>query len=626
MPAQVVKLRGAGISGTPRRSSGGPGDTIDDRPTIRIVEGDFKRMVEQATSALTRDEYVYQRAGDLVALTKEPDLLQELEAGRTNDVLTAPGAPVLRKLNVASLRVRLATVAKWEKWQRPRATGDDGEWVPSHPCRDTTSAVLEATTSGGWPGIRPIRGIIEAPTLAPSGRIISKPGYDRETGYVLIPSIQVPDIGEHPTRERARAALRYLWIELFSDFPYVSLGEAHPRDVDRNERYKKACLVPDAFVGIAALLTMFARPAVCGATPGFVFEAASQGSGKSLQMDVVSMVTVGRSADMRTFPSHDGKVDDPELEKILASCALSNRRMIAFDNVKGTVGGAALEQRMTATDRSSFRVLGRTEEQSLPWSAVMLFSGNNMTMSDDVAQRTVVSRLESSREDPRSRDPSEFRHPQLLEWIRNNRPKLAQACLTILRAASIGQKANAGSWGSFEPWANIVANAIVFAGGPSVLNARPKQDSADAGEGGAHSTLMRCWPEEFLSEGVRSAALVRKAFAEEAAIMKGTSPDDGMGDLRDALRELTETPDNRIPSAIKLGQILRRLRGKWRDNRKLNSSKDGKGFTLWIVQEKENAIIRAEDQTDLPMALPPPTEEQTPEQAMADPAEEWGRE
>jgi putative DNA primase/helicase len=596
------------------------------RPTIRVEAGEIERMTQEAIEALPRDDNLYQRGGELVALTREPERLEPYDGRDTrkrSNVLIRPGTPRIRSLTTASLRVRMATVAAWEKWRRPVNVNDGGEYVPADPPDKVVSAVLDVGSDGGWPRVRPIRGIIEAPTVAPSGRIISKAGYDDETGYVLIPSIEVPPIRSNPQQVHARAALRYLWTEIFGDFPYLSLGESDPRDGDRIKRFERAVGVPDAFVGIAALLSLFARPAVAGSTPGFVFEAASQGSGKTLQIHAVSTIATGRAAGLMTFPIRDGRADESELEKVLASYALAGSRAVAFDNVKGTLGGPALEKAMTAVDSIDLRVLGSNDLRTLPWVATIMVSGNNMAMSDDVAQRVLVSRLESAREDPRSRDTAEYKHPRLLDWIKPNRSQLIRACLTILKAGMTGQRMNGGSWGSFEAWSEIIPQCIMFAGGPNVLDARPKGESVDTGDGGAHATLMRCWPDD-AKEGIRAASLIRRAFAEEREIHAGKAADDGQEDLRESLRELTETADNHVPSALKLGHAFRRLRGKWRDNRKLVDRKDGKGFTVWNVVAREVQTIAATDQTALPMILPQDLVLEP--DARPDPGEDWDRE
>jgi len=595
------------------------------RPVIKIEAGQLPRMVDEGNTALAAHTNIYQRSGELVTVVREPDRVDttDRDTRKGREITLRPGTPRLRNVSAASLRVHLASIANWVKWvpSKKKDGEGEGEWAPAHPDSAATAAILDPTAAGGWPDIRPIRGILESPALAPSGSLITARGYNEETGYVLLPSVDVGKIDEKPTQEQARAAMRYLWIELFCDFPYFGLGESDPKDTDRSKRYEQACKCPDAFVGICALLSMFARPAIEGSTPGSVFEAASQGSGKTLQIHAISTLATGRSAGLMTFPTHDGKVDEAELEKILASYALAGTRAIAFDNIKGTLGGSALEKAMTAVDSIDLRVLGSSETRTMPWTAIIMFSGNNMAMSDDVTQRVLCSRLESERDDPRSRPSKEFRHPRLLDWIREHRAKLIRACLVILRAFIVAEsKSDAGSWGSFEAWSALVPAAIVYAGGPNVLDLRQRGGAVDNGEGAAHAALMRSWPTDVFPKGAKAGALLKYAsFQEEKDIEAGKAPPDGLDEFRNALRELTQTPDGRAPSTGTLGFAFRALRGKWREGCKLDGERDKhSGIVVWRVVKRGDQkppTPSVSDSTD--GGIDPPTEH--------DPAEDFER-
>lgn len=576
-----------------RKKRGPSSDGDDPRPVIKIEAGQLPRMVAEGSAALATHANVYQRSGELVTIVREPDRVDtDRDSRKGLEITMRPGTPRLRVVSLASVRVLLAEVAQWCKFVPPKRKDAEGggEWVPAHPDTAATSSIVDSTATGGWPDIRPIRGILESPALAPSGQLITAPGYNLETGYVLLPSVDVGPIKEKPTQEEARAALKYLWIELFCDFPYLGLGESNPKDVDRSQRFEQACKCPDAFVGIAALLSMFARPGIRGAIPGSVFEAASQGSGKTLQIHAISTLATGRSAGLMTFPTHDGKVDEAELEKILASYALAGARIVAFDNIKGTLGGPALEKAMTSVDNIALRVLGALDLRTMPWSAITLFSGNNMTMSDDVTQRVLCSRLESEREDPRSRPSKEFRHARLLDWIIEQRARLVRACLVILRAFVVADsKCDAGSWGSFEAWCALVPSAILYAGGPNVLDLRLRSGAVDNGEGAAHAALMRTWPTGAFPKGVRAAELLKYAnFQEEKERERGDAAPDGLEDLRTALREITQTSDGRTPNSTAVGNALRALRGKWREGCKVvGAGPHRTGVAMWTVVKRD---------------------------------------
>lgn len=550
----------------------------DELPTIEIRAAELPRIVRETIRALGEgDANLYQRAGQLVRVVREPERREEYETDRRvgTDILTRPGTPRLRGVSTGVLTLRAAMVANWVRFDARKGKGKagerGGELVPADPCRRTIETIASLED---WPGIRPIRGIIETPCLAPSGRIVQAPGYDDETGYVLLPSCNVGPIDHAPTRQHARAALQYLWIEMACDFPFRGMSEPSTSDPERVLQYAKALGIPDAFVGIASLLTIFARPGVLGAVPGGLFEAAGQGSGKSLQMHTIAMIATSRAAGVATFPVRDGRPNEEELEKILAGYALSGARIIAFDNIRGLLAGGNLEKALTAEDTIDLRVLGSNDQKSMPWPAVMLFSGNNMVMSDDVAQRVLVARIESPREDPRSRPSSTYRHPELLAAVKARRARLVRAALVILRAylaaRDAGEDVPVFSRGSFESWARIVPGAIAWAGGPNVLQAFPEAGRGGDEEGEAFATLLRYWREDW--NGQRSSTIVSAIFDGER---DKEGPPDGLADVRAAVRSLTKTRERDTPSAHAFGMRLRQFRGKIRDGLRLEMGRDG---------------------------------------------------
>jgi len=561
---------------------------LAERPVVRIVAGELTRMIRETIHALGEgDENLYQRAGQLVRIVREPERREPYERDRCVglDILTRPGTPRMRDASGVLLE-RVDSVSRWERFdarrgERPKAEGGGrggkgaGEWVPANPDGVVVNAIAKR---GDWPGIRPIRGILETPCLAPGHRLIVQPGYDEETGFVLLPSCKVGNILDLPTREHARAAMQHLWIETSCDLPFRDVGERSPADVDGELQFLRAREVPDAFVTVAALLTIFARLAIDGAVPGAMFEAAGQGSGKSLQMHVVSMIATSRSAGVATFPMRDGRPNEEECEKILAGYAMAGARIVAFDNIRGLLAGGCLEKALTAVDNIDLRVLGQNHQLSLPWSALLLFSGNNMMMSDDVAQRVMISRLESEREDPRSRPRESFRHPALLNWIKANRSRLVRAVLVILRSYLAAQAAgldvpDPGCRGSFEAWSAIVPGALMWAGGPNVLHAFPEAGRGGDEEGEAHGVMLRGWQNAWQKQ--KASTILDHLYPEsERDQHAGKAPPDGLDEVRAAVRSLTRAREGQRPSAHDFGMRMWRLRGKIRDGLRLDAVDD----------------------------------------------------
>ncbi|HET6344932.1 MAG TPA: hypothetical protein VFH51_08365, partial [Myxococcota bacterium] len=284
-----------------------------------------------------------------------------------------------------------------------------------------------------------------------------------------------------------------------------------------------------------------------------------------------------RAASVATFPTREGRPDEQELEKIIMGYALAGARIISFDNIRGLLAGATIERALTAVDTIDGRILGSNVQACMPWVATLLFSGNNMVMSDDVAQRSLCSRVESPREDPRARPAGSFRHTDLLAAIKARRAKLVRAVLVILRAylAAKGDGSNVpdpGTRGSFEAWSKIVPGALMWAGGPNILRAFPEGGRGGDEEGDAHGALMRHWREEW--QGQKASTVLEALFKQEREIAKGTAPPDGLDEARGAVRTLMKLREGVAPNAAAFGMKLYALRGKIRDGRRIQNEKD----------------------------------------------------
>ena len=520
----------------------------DPRPEVRLGGDSFKNVValDEALAANAPD--VFQRSLSLV------EVVSDSKPG-----LVAAGAPTLRALTRYSLETHIARYLRCVRWQKPdkqaislaTLTGTEakGEWVPSRAAPDT--ALLPMLAFGRWTRIRPIAGVVEAPIFRPDGTIAQAPGYDPATGYLYRPAGEFPPVPEHPTQEDARLAMMSL-RHVFCDFPYVSEAAS--------------------YVPVAALLTILARAAIRGCVPVFAFEASRTRSGKTKQGDAVHLIATGRLGAHSPFPH-----DDVEQIKAMLSIALSASPVAFFDNVKGQFGGAALENAVTAGELKQ-RILGASEDVTVSWIATVIVTGNNMTMTEDMLGRTLLCRIEPKEEDPRKR--TDFEHPDLLDWVASERPRLLVAALTILRAyAAHGfPDARTGTLQSFNAWSRVVPPAIVFAGGPNVLEAVADDASGGTDEAGALVTLIRELPR------LSASPLSTKALLDAVYPAPGPNdPPDGFDELREALETLCPGQGRFPPDAKKLGYALKSRVGQVSGGRKLVATMSRTSARLWSV-------------------------------------------
>jgi hypothetical protein len=333
------------------------------------------------------------------------------------------------------LQIRMANSARWLK-QDNRRKGT--KLQPAHP---PPWAVNGIHCMSVWPGLRLLEGIVEAPTLRPDGTIIEQPGYDPATQYVLIPSGSFPPVPRNPGFSHAEAASRRL-LDVIRQFEIQT-------PVHRS-------------VWLAGLLSVVGRPAIEGYVPLFWFDGNRSSVGKTLLVDVISMIATGRCASRSTYPS--GAHVNEEMRKMITALALEGTRITLLDNVTGILGCASLDNAITGSVRSD-RLLGLSETTGdLSVRMVWFATCNHGKLGADLPTRSLLCRLATTYEYPEDR--SDFDHPDLLGYVQANRAGLLIDALTILHAYVLaGRPSPVKPWVRFASWSDLIASAVYWVTG-----------------------------------------------------------------------------------------------------------------------------------------------------------------
>jgi hypothetical protein len=444
-------------------------------PTIKLSPN-LADVVDEAVSALAaraRELGVYQRGHELVHVSAIS--LEEAEASRVVSTdgdgqrrreLVA-GTPTIFPLAPATLREVLTRVARFEKFDA-RATTKGKRWKHCIPGDPVVHAVHARRK---WVGVPGIVGIAESPFMRADGSICQTAGFDPASGWLYAPSCEFAPVPEHPTQLDAHRAYK-LVDEVFHDFPFQP--SAHRS------------------VPIAAALTELLRPAIDGCTPAFVFNGNHRGVGKSLLTDTISNITTGRDMPRRSCPRHED-----EVEKVVGAYAMQGAAHFSLDNVTGDFGGPTIDAVLSTPGDWEPRVLGKSKIPSVPWRTVVYVTGHHFGFAEetDTCDRVLMAYLQTDLENPRTR--SGFQHPQLRKWTRENRGTLVCALLTMARAwfvAGRPAQRDCPNWGTYDEWAAVVPNIIVFAGGPSPMTARVKNEIAVSDSQRAMACVLETWP------------------------------------------------------------------------------------------------------------------------------------
>jgi hypothetical protein len=401
-------------------------------------------------------------------------------------------------------------------------------------------------------GLKPLKAVITAPTLRPDGALLSEVGFDEATGLLFDTKHPPMTIPANPTKAQAMQAFNTLW-KPFESFPFVD-------DISRA-------------VHFAALLTAAVRPAL-KVSPGFGYDAPVQGSGKTLLAQCVAAVATGEEASV--WP-HIAAGNEDEIRKRLFTALRFGSRAILWDNVIGSFDSASMAAMLTSPNYSD-RILGSSTSSSVPNRAILLLTGNNLTLTGDMSRRILVARIDPQTDKPFARcfdiDP--------LTHCLAHRQEMVAATLTLVRfyISTSPKRPCKSRMASFEPWDDWVRQTVLYTN--EVLELKQFGDimeqvhanQASDPEQEVLGELLCAWRECFGSDKKTSADVIdrTKGFT--------TGPD---GRLREALTEFA--PRGGILTSKSLGRILKYRLGRIVGGLRLECSGSSGNVKLWRVAQ-----------------------------------------
>jgi hypothetical protein len=331
-------------------------------------------------------------------------------------------------------------VARLCSFYRVKPTVGDDEGIPI-PCAIPVTVIADILAAPLLP-FPALVGYTETPFITPGGTLITSEGYDPETQLYYAPcgGLDVAGIPDEPTDDDIRTSFDLL-EEVICDFPFQSQAD------------KENC--------IAALIHPLLRPTVKGFVPILIIDKPQPGVGGSLISDVIHILATGTYADKKSEAQ-----TEEEWEKRLDAVLLSGQLIAIIDNVHNTLKSAALASAVTAFEKS-LRILGESRQVKVANRTLWIVNGNNVTISDEIARRCFRVRLESLDPQPWKRDENRFRHPDLLDWVVENRAAIIRAVLTIIRAWMVRKTPVLDTlprMGSFREWRQTLGGIMAMGG------------------------------------------------------------------------------------------------------------------------------------------------------------------
>ena len=392
-------------------------------PRIRVNDRQLREIVSDAWGAIHNANqpggavyphapFLFQRAGQLVRLA------------------IGEFGPSIDEMNEDAVYGLLARTADWFK-----ALEDAN--VETSPSRDAAKDMI------AYPDLHlPIlEGVISTPVFGRKGELILTEGYHADDRLWMWPDtdLEVAEIPAAPELDETTAARGILFDELLVDFPFVDVSDrAHT---------------------VAAMILPFVRRLIDAPTPMHLIEAPTMGSGKGLLANLISIVTTGSACEARTLPE-----SEDEIRKMLTAELMRGRPIILLDNAseRKQLYSSSLASVLTSV-RWTDRKLGQSSMASVPNHALWLMTANNPNLHLEITRRCVRIRIDPRVDRPWKR--SGFKHPDVAEWARQNRPALVRAILTLIRAwMAAGKPRHTVRLGSFEAWSTTMGGILEVGG------------------------------------------------------------------------------------------------------------------------------------------------------------------
>lgn len=519
----------------------GAADDEGERPVIE-VRHEIAPMQQELESLLRGEGGFYRRAGQVVRII-------------TDDLGREQIAPVTR--------ATLKKFASEYRWTKTTKTGRSRRVAPD-------KSVLEALLDDPASKLPVLRGIVTTPTLLPDGTLLDSPGYDARSKTFYVPSIEFEEIPELVTKEDAEQLVDSI-REVFRDFPFAS------RDAD--------------FAAVMGMiLTQLLRHTIDGPVPMFLVRSPTAGSGKTLLVDIISIIATGEAALCHAYPGNE-----EELRKTLFSLALAGQQLVCFDNMTRTLKSATLCNYLTSRNFGA-RILTTMTANSAPATTVLYATGNNIGPVGDLVRRMVCVDLDPNHERPEFRGG--FEHKNLRAFVREHRKKLVPALLSMIRAylQAGSPEADCIPIGSYEQWTTIIRQPLIWLGvgdpAQKLVDARNEGDE----EEGAKIALLRAWRSAFHAQEVKSLDLLSSEdFNLKLALV-------------DCLRDATLDRFGNLTGvkASELGSFLASIK-----DRIFNASEDDEFLGLKVVREGRKKagvkwkVVRVDEKGEVIKEIPP---------------------
>ena len=446
----------------------------DKLPQIDIKDKNLPLITKRAWDALiasNNQPYLFTYGNHIVRLVKRDK-----------------GQVIIDRLDKNKLRYVLARCANFRIFK-----SDDFEICPPPPY------VIEDMLACPYYPLPRLSRIVNAPIFSKEGKLHLAPGYSASTEcyFNLDSKVQIPDVPICPSEGDVKRAKETI-AEILCDFPFI--GESEMANA------------------VSLYLSRFVCGMISGPVPVYIIEAPSPGTGKTLLAQVLAYPPTGKIIEAMG----EGR-NDEEMRKRITAKLMNFPNFVFIDNIQHQIAYSSLASAITAGQWED-RIIGESRTVVVPVNSTWILTGNNPSLSSEMARRCVRIRIDTGREQPWTRDLSEFKHKNLLQWVKMNRGKLIWSALVLVQnwiASGRPVPANK-NMGMFEQWCQIMGGILEVNGIKGFLENLNDMYCASDIEISAWRSFTREWWQVFGPAEVGAAELYQLFLDKDIAIELGS--------------------------------------------------------------------------------------------------------
>jgi len=298
------------------------------------------------------------------------------------------------------------------------------------------------------------------------------------------------------------------------------------------------------------------------------------GEGKTTLARIIHVVFTGRDMPVSSLGG-----SSEEMKKEMLAMLMQSPAMVCYDNILdgSEINDAILAKTITSPEFKG-RILGKTQEATVPTNTVISITGNNITLSADLVRRFITVSLTADIAQPEKRV---YRHPDIVQHCLNLRRNILRDCLLITKAfidagCPVGGEDHGSS--GFVQWDRMVRFPLLWATGIDVLesmNANGEQSTEKL----SMVRVLNCLSELFNGNSFTASKVM-------AAIQEN---EDFGDEVVDALREgLVNMSSKSLSSIRSLTWVLKKLEGRIIDDMILKKEQIRNRADLYQVENIGN--------------------------------------